>query len=380
MAWSDYASHVVRKLFTREDPHFLHKTLGALSLASFMYRYAVVYNQEGHLGFAGGSLFDHLTMLVHFGLSTSSLIFHVLARRIPNRATIIWHEYRLHAIVFTTGCVSVYALGVALPYGQSSGVLDRFYGLLLLPMVLAQSVAADEVTRRHGPEDPIETTVRAQSGKNDWRLRTGMLFYSFYQFAMRAAVLTPHVRAADLGYNALIAIQSSAFLMTLVKKGVVRWQVHAALYTAALLLSLYHIRVAMDDTLFFWTKTFFVFALRTQFGISKYVVWLLFVFASLPDVTGTAHVLLADSLPRRPLATWDGLLGFLLFIALAIVGQLWNRISKKPQLEPFSIAAKAIGRPTSHSAPSVAVPSPMRDMRCRSTAATATTPRSSPAR
>ena len=73
--------HLCKKLFTREDPVYLHKTLGLLSLVSFAYRYLYVYPRRGDLGFLGDNWVDHLTLLLHFALSCSSIIFHVLQVR-----------------------------------------------------------------------------------------------------------------------------------------------------------------------------------------------------------------------------------------------------------------------------------------------------------
>ncbi len=72
-----------RKLFSVEDPHYLHKTLGFLCVVSFAYRYYLLFT-VGSLGLSN-DVFSWLTMLLHFGLSTSSLIFHVLAKRIISR-------------------------------------------------------------------------------------------------------------------------------------------------------------------------------------------------------------------------------------------------------------------------------------------------------
>lgn len=102
---------VYRKLFTKEDPLYLHKTFGLLCVLSFLYRYAYVYPRFGNLGF-DGSWFDWATMGVHLMLSSSSLIFHVLPRRIMSRPVMIWEEYRLHAIVFTLRCMVVYVIGL----------------------------------------------------------------------------------------------------------------------------------------------------------------------------------------------------------------------------------------------------------------------------
>lgn len=96
---------LIKKLFTKEDPIYLHKTFGFLSLLSFIYRYFYVFPKYGNLGFEG-TWFDYLTLAVHMTLSCSSIIFHVLPQRLLKRPLVIYEEYRLHAIIFTMSSVS----------------------------------------------------------------------------------------------------------------------------------------------------------------------------------------------------------------------------------------------------------------------------------
>ena len=148
---------MVKKLFTVEDPIYLHKTLGLLSLCSFIYRYFYVFPMLGNLGF-NGSWFDHLTMAVHMGLSASSLIFHVLPHRIMKRPLVIWNEYRLHAIIFTLRCISVYLFALFYPFQNTE--MDN---LIQFCVVIAHHLVVDEITRRVGPGDANMTTVRGKS-------------------------------------------------------------------------------------------------------------------------------------------------------------------------------------------------------------------------
>lgn len=80
-------------------------------MSSFIYRYGYVYPTTGTLGF-DGKWFDHFTMAMHLALSCSSIIFDVLVKRIMSKPLIIWHEYRLHTMIFTLRCVSVYLFGI----------------------------------------------------------------------------------------------------------------------------------------------------------------------------------------------------------------------------------------------------------------------------
>lgn len=266
---------VVSKLFTNEDSQQLHKTLGALCIASFLYRYFYVLPRTGTLGF-DGTWFDHLTILVHMLLSTSSLIFHVLKARIRNRPMIIWEEYRLHAIVFSTRCLSLYLIGYFQPLAGSP-----YQNLLQGAIIVSHHFVADYITSIYGSKDGT-TTVRVHDGHRA-EITLVLRFYAFYQFAALASALTPHERLCDLGYNSFIAIQSSAFLMTLYRKSIITEFAHAGWYSACLIISLSYIYMTRASTVFA-LKLFAVYFLRTKFRVSKYALWTAFIILSLPMV------------------------------------------------------------------------------------------------
>ena len=266
---------VVAKLFTNEDNLQVHKVLGILSLCSFLYRYLWVYPNTGTLGF-DGSWFDHLSIALHLSLSTSSLVFHVIKRRLINRPMIIWEEYRLHAIIFSTRCFSVYVLGSVRPFAGT-----MFERVLIPLVVLAHHIGADKVTELYGSKDGV-TTVRVKDAYNS-EITPVLRFYAFYQFAALASHLQPNVRLMDLGFNTYIAIQSSAFLMTLYRKGLITELTHAFVYTTCLLFSLWHIFLNCGNGLFI-AKLTAAYFLRTEFKLNKYVLWLTFAFFSIPEV------------------------------------------------------------------------------------------------
>lgn len=207
--------HIANKLISKEDPLYIHKTCGLFALFSFIYRYFYVLPTYGNLGM-DGSWFDHVTMAIHMLLAVSSLIFTVLRNRILTKPTVIWEEYRLHAIGFTSGCIFLYLFGTFWPLEDC--LMTR---VALFCTRLSIHVFADEVTRRLGPADKSHTTVRV-NGNHAQGVKNLLKFYAFYQMSAIGAQIVPHPRLADLGYNTLIAIQSSAFLMTLVRKGLIR--------------------------------------------------------------------------------------------------------------------------------------------------------------
>jgi len=276
-------------LFTTEDNYQIHKILGFLSVCSFVYRYFWLYPTTGSLGF-GGHWFDHATIALHFLLSTSSIIFHVIARRIITRPMIIWEEYRLHAIVFSTRCLSVYL------YALLRGPQDTFTDRLLLPaIVLAHHLVADYITSIYGPTDG-STTVRIKDAHGT-EVTTVLRLYSFYQFSALGSHLVPNANLAELGFNTFIAIQSSAFLMTLYRKGFISYLAHGIWYTSCVLVSLFHIFRDCGSPLFF-IKMALVFVLRTKFSVNKYLLWALYCTASLPVLESPLQLVIAQAMPE----------------------------------------------------------------------------------
>jgi hypothetical protein len=190
---------------------------------------------------------------------------------------IIWEEYRLHAIVFSTRCLSVYAMGTFRPFAGT--LLER----AMIPLVvLVHHIGADLITEKYGSKDGV-TTVRVHDGHRA-EIKTVLRFYAFYQFTALASHLTPNARLADLGFNTFIAIQSSAFLMTLYRKGIISEVSHAFWYTTCLVVSLFHIFRNCGDAMFI-AKLAGAYILRTDFKMNKYVLWLSFALLSVPAVT-----------------------------------------------------------------------------------------------
>ena len=86
----------------------------------------------------------------------------------------------------------------------------------------------------------------------------------------------------DVGFNALVAIQSSAFLMTLFRKGLVRWYTHAIWYSLALLAGT--LFMVNNLPIHFFAKVVISYNIRCNLGIGKYYMWSFYVFMSLPCV------------------------------------------------------------------------------------------------
>ena len=293
-------AQVKRKLVTKEDRFHLHKTFGTLALISFGYRYFYVWPTTGHLGLDVDAL-GIGTMAVHTLLSLTSLPFRVPLRRIRKQPTMIWQEYRLHAVIFTLRCAIVFAFatasvqGAALRWAQAAALLlssgcaenaalvaPYILQAMRLLAVISMHVCADVTSHVLGADG--ETTVRGDA-KRPPRMkavRKLMLVYAAYQFLALGShlVAIEGLRYYDLAYNTLIAIQSSAFCMTLNRKGLIRWQAHALIYSVSLLLSAGYIVRAVAataegaaDAPMFIVAVLLAFVARTRFRASKYLIW-----------------------------------------------------------------------------------------------------------
>jgi hypothetical protein len=141
---------VLSKLITKEDPFMLHKVGGIFALFSFGYRYCYSWPKSGSLNFTG-SAFDWLTMFMHLMLSASSIQFRVPSKRQPRRPTMIWHEYRLHAIVFTAKAAALFVLA---GYSINCGAAVR------IAFYCAFHLIVDLITYAHGT--PGQTTIRGR--------------------------------------------------------------------------------------------------------------------------------------------------------------------------------------------------------------------------
>jgi len=142
-------------------------------------------------------------------------------------------------------------------------------------------IIVDEITRRYGT--PNNTTVR-NHGNYSFSKTTVLRLYSFYQFCAIATLITPTERLGDMGFNTIIAIQSSAFLMTLFRKSLIPWYGHFIVYFSCLILSETHMFFVIPN-LVFWLKVVAAFFLRTHFKINKFMVWGLFTLSAYPAIS-----------------------------------------------------------------------------------------------
>jgi hypothetical protein len=262
----------VSKLMTREDPYHLHKTLGILSVFNFVYRYAYVYPTTGSLGFGQGRMIDWISMIVHMALASSSIMFRVPKKRITDKPMVIYEEYRQHAIVFTSRCFFVFVATMLFHASYIAPFVGAF-------VVLIHHLIADRITSIHGTVGNTAVRATAKHAELSPFYRGVSKLYSLYQFFAIGSHILPNEHLADLGFNAVIAIQSSAFLMTLYRKRIIRGRTHMAIYAMCLFVSTFHIlRLLPAFTIAAIVVTFVVRINLPRHLGNKYAVWAVFLF------------------------------------------------------------------------------------------------------
>lgn len=245
-------------LFTHEDRFHIHKVLGAFSLLHFIYRYGSFF-LYGSFGF-GEMGVDAFCLGCHQLLSSSSFLFKVIKHRMIKNPLIIYKEYQLHAILFTTRAT--------LPYLLWRNDLLHFFPLALLGCHLL----VDLVTRSYGT--PGVTAVRVRGNTKRLEIRAIRYFFSYYQVVALASLLAGKDTVA-MGFNTLGAIQSSAFLMTLRRKNIIGWTTYVFWYSVALSLSYAYIYHVYGWQLY--AGALLVFGGRIA-KVNKYILWFLFWF------------------------------------------------------------------------------------------------------
>lgn len=142
---------------------------------------------------------------------------------------------------------------------------------------------ADHITTLYGTQGNTAVRVNNDPGRRGFIYVLGQRSYSFYQIMAVCSHLSNSEHLAAMGYNTHIAIQSSALLMTLYRKHVIPWQIHAGLYLLCLSVSIQQMIMAHQYVMFY-VLTLAAFTLRTKYYVNKYLVWIMFTVITSPFV------------------------------------------------------------------------------------------------
>ena len=211
------------KLITKEDSLYIHKLLGVFSIVNYIYRYYLLL-------FYGSMFlntsFDIAIVAMHGCLSISSLIFHIPKKR---HATLpmIYPEFRLHSIVF--GIRSVICCFI----DYYCGIYKMYYKMSIC---FGTMIVADLITILYS--EPGDTTMRSMPYYQMTPEKDKHIITKFHSNQQVSATMFMLVNI-DSAFSPLFAIQFAAFLMTMVKKNIIKPNTWHILYSWSLMINMF---------------------------------------------------------------------------------------------------------------------------------------------
>jgi len=241
-------SESLKKLFTHEDPYFIHKGLGFLCLANYVAQF--------YMYFAHGTYYlNAYTIAPHILLQGSAFVFKVLAKR-PIESTLnmfIWEELRIHSLLFA--------------WRACFAILFPTWAPVICLLTMG---AADIATHYHGKSEV--STVRGQHSKVGKRSLIKELTGAFFSISqMGATYICLLGDSPILIFSTLPPIQTSAFGMTLIRKNLINKTIWSVVYSAELLMTYYIWYREYNDFSIFYISSL-LYLLR-RCGFSKYLIW-----------------------------------------------------------------------------------------------------------
>lgn len=255
----------IYKLFTKEDSMSVHKILGVLVLAHFTYRFYCLFKSGS---FLINSKWDILFVVLHGLLSVSSIIFHIPKPR-NQTGPMIYPELRLHTIIFTLRSVVCCLIGF---YVSSWSIYYKICACFLT------MISADFTThhfREPNTKSPIryvpfnEGTSQALQSHLKYWYSSSQVFATIYM-----------IKNVDCAFIPLFPIQLATFLMTLVRKNIIKPNAWHYLYTLSLWSNILVVLGYTPYEMMHQHAMVILFRLlRFNLNCNKYLVWsLLFLF------------------------------------------------------------------------------------------------------
>lgn len=248
----------IYKLFTKEDEYHVHKFLGGFCLLNFIYRF---YN----LLSCGTMFLDNsvglYSILLHGLLSISSLQFHISNTRNPSKP-MIYPEFRMHSILF--GLRSVIVCLLYYYHYNYKYIIATSYSVLFLSDFITKHYNIDYKNGNTMRNMPFEKDIREEKKQQITRM------HSIMQIGATIFMLG-NINSA---FSPLFAIQTAAFLMTLVRKSIITTNTWHLLYSAGLFANyLLFPTFSPGFLLFIALVLFFHEKVVFFYKINKYLAW-----------------------------------------------------------------------------------------------------------
>jgi len=205
--------------------------------------------------------FDISLVAIHGLLSVSSLIFHIPKKR-HSKLPMIYPEFRLHSIAFALRSVVCCFLDF---YGYS-----RLYKM---GTCIGTMYIADQITRAYA--EPGDTTMRAMPFAETTDEKSRKQITQFHSNQQVSATLYM-LWTMESAFSPMFAIQIAAFLMTLVRKSIIRPNTWHLVYSWALMINIFIFNTfTFSQSIIIFTSTHTFRWLRMKQRMNKYIAWMI---------------------------------------------------------------------------------------------------------
>ena len=254
-------SYILTKLNTKEDSNHIHKMLGTICLGNYIYRFFLLFK------YGNMYLKNNISMLLiaaHGLLSCSSLIFYISQFRNP-KSPMIYPEYRLHSIVFAMRSV----LCCFICYFN----LHFLYKIAICYLTM---ISADLITYNY-KNDIINNGSTMKSMPFDEFIKIeDQQQVTFLNSSLQIGATINMLGTIDMAFSPMFGIQIAAFLMTLVRKGIITSRIWHIIYALSLWVNIIFAIIPGNSISFIfiqivmyqiYTNIFF------KYKINKYISW-----------------------------------------------------------------------------------------------------------
>ena len=262
---------IKERLVTHEDKFNIHKITGIVALLNMLYRsYENIFNSN-HSTYANSTIFNNITLLCHFILAISSLMFHVPNKRTTAGKNFEYKEMRIHSIIFSLRSLAPILLSYT-KYFDPSNYLHRLFNILFWHSIV-------DISTKIYYDNDNGTTIRNSKGSK----KIYNAFASLSQIIGISVLLGFNNNKYNFkkNYNDFIflfimPIQLSTFLLTLYKKNFISNNTYGIIY--GLSIAVLYSQISYNDKQFI-TLTLLMILLRFQ-NINKFILYIGFALVS----------------------------------------------------------------------------------------------------
>lgn len=246
----------VPKLMTKEDPYHIHKTLGIVSIVHFVYRYGRLFIYKT-MDFTTN--YDIGFLIVHALLSTTSFDFKIPQSR--NKVSpMIYPEFRLHNLLFS--------------YRSILCTLFFYYRLPIIYNILAcyMTMIGADIVSKYYKDGTTMRGMQFDANVSEESKKTITMFHS----KMQLCATTYMIGNIDSAFTPLFPIQLSSFLMTLVRKNIIKTNHWHLVYGCSLIMNVFVYYSLRFDFIMLQLFIFKLFSyMRFTKQQNKYLCWTL---------------------------------------------------------------------------------------------------------